>query len=303
MSAPLLTPRLSAWLDAGVEFRHGTHDVFVREDGDDGAPALLLLHGFPTSSWDWHRVWPTLVPRFRLIAPDLIGFGFSDKPRAYRYSVLEQADLCEALLADRGVAEVDVLAHDLGDTVAQELLARHEARVAASVQGLRLRSIVWLNGGLFPELHRPRPIQSLLASPLGFLVARLVNERLFAFAFARVFGAQSQPTEEEMSEYWAVVAHGGGHRIGHRLIAYLEERRRFRERWVDAMRTTRVPMRFVNGLSDPVSGAHMVARYRELMRDADVVELPDVGHYPQVEATDAVLAACDGLWRRAHEAR
>ena len=73
---------------------------------------------------------------------------------------------------------------------------------------------------------------------------------------------------------------------------------RHRERWVGATQTSRVPRRFIDGLLDPVSGAHMVARYRELVVVADVVELAGVGHYPQIEAPDRVLQACREFWRR-----
>jgi pimeloyl-ACP methyl ester carboxylesterase len=52
-----------------------------------------------------------------------------------------------------------------------------------------------------------------------------------------------------------------------------------------------VPLRLIDGLLDPVSGVHMAARYRELISEPDVVELPNVGHYPQLEAPEETLAA------------
>lgn len=71
----------------------------------------------------------------------------------------------------------------------------------------------------------------------------------------------------------------------------MAERRTHRERWVGALLTTKVPMRLVDGALDPVSGAHLAARYRDLVPDPDVVLLPRVGHYPQVEDPAGVLAA------------
>jgi len=71
----------------------------------------------------------------------------------------------------------------------------------------------------------------------------------------------------------------------------MAERREHRERWVGAITKPRVPIRVINGLADPVSGAHMIARYRELVASPDIVELPGVGHYPQVEAPDETVAA------------
>jgi pimeloyl-ACP methyl ester carboxylesterase len=250
-----------------------------------------LIHGFPTASWDWNRVWLDLCARFRVVAPDLLGFGFSAKPSGHAYSIFEQADLCERLLAERGIADAHVLAHDYGDTVAQELLARHEERRFARTPGLRLRSVCFLNGGLFPETHRARLIQRLLLGRFGPLLGRLSNERSFARSFSAVFARKTRPTKAELRDFWALLTSGDGHRIGHELIRYIPERKRNRERWVGALQKATIPLRVIDGAVDPVSGAHMAERYRELVPDPDVVLLEDVGHYPQVEAPDAVLAA------------
>ncbi|HET9314614.1 MAG TPA: alpha/beta hydrolase [Vicinamibacteria bacterium] len=276
---------LDDWRARGRSYFHRGHPVFYVEEGE--GPALLLVHGFPTASWDWSRVWAGLAARFRVIAPDLIGFGFSAKPRSYEYSLADQADLCAGLLAERGIRETDVLAHDYGDTVAQELLARsNEGRGS-----LALRSVCFLNGGLFPETHRPRLVQKMLIGPIGPLVGRLMTRSSFERSFRSVFGPRTQPTGDELDAFWRLVCEGGGLRVMHRLIRYMAERRTHRERWVGALQRARVPLRVVDGALDPVSGAHMVARYRELVPDADVVLLPDVGHYPQTEAPEAVLAA------------
>src|SRR5262249_35839405 len=160
----------AAWHTAGQDIAWRGHRIFYREQGD-GEP-LLLLHGFPTSSWDWRHVWDELARSYRVIAIDYLRFGFSDKPADGPYSVFAYADQGEAVLAQLGVARGHGLAHDLGDTVAQELLARERER-GGGVGGLaRLASVCLLNGGIFPELHRPRPIQRLLDSPIGFAVAR-----------------------------------------------------------------------------------------------------------------------------------
>jgi len=291
---PLPGERLRAWQAQGTHRTLCGHRIHVH--GSDPSPAgerplLVLVHGFPTSSFDWHALWPLLSPRFRLLAPDLVGFGFSAKPKDHVYSIFEQADLIEALLADHA-GEWHLLAHDYGDTVAQELLARH-AGPASDVAG-RLRSVCLLNGGLFPEAHRARFIQTLLASPLGSWLAPMMNRQRFGRSFASVFGKAQQPDEAELDAFWSLLAHDDGHLLAPRLLRYLHERKAHRERWVGALATSRLPIRFINGLDDPVSGSAMVARYRELMPAPDVVELPGVGHYPQVEAprrvADAVLA-------------
>ncbi|WP_137971312.1 alpha/beta fold hydrolase [Pseudomonas sp. F(2018)] len=250
----------------------------------EGEP-LLLIHGFPTASWDWHYLWQPLAAKYRVIACDMLGFGYSAKPREHVYSLLEQADLQQALLAHLGIGgPVHVLAHDYGDSVAQELIARHqEGR-------LQLASCVFLNGGLFPETHRPVLTQKLLLSPLGPLLGRLFSRSKLKANLTKVFGPQTPPSDSELDAFWELIAHNDGPAVMHRLIRYILDRRVNRERWVAAMQETAVPLRVIDGALDPISGAHMVARYRELIANPDTVLLEAIGHYPQTEAPAEVLA-------------
>jgi pimeloyl-ACP methyl ester carboxylesterase len=245
---------------------------------------LLLIHGFPTASWDWHYLWQPLAQRFRVIACDMLGFGDSAKPVNHEYSLLEQADLQEALLAHLKVEQaVHLLAHDYGDSVAQELLARHyESRVT-------LASCVFLNGGLFPETHRPVLVQKLLLSPLGWMIGRAFSRDGLVKSFRQIFGPHTRPSESEMDDFWSLVESHRGPRIMHKLIGYIPERRVWRDRWVTAMQRGEVPLRVIDGEVDPISGAHMVERYRQLIAEPDTVVLPGIGHYPQIEAAGQVL--------------
>src|SRR5690349_7698948 len=117
---------LEEWRAQGRSYEHHRQEIFYRDEG--AGEILLCIHGFPTASWDWHAIWPELVARFRVIAPDMVGFGFSAKPADYSYSIMDQADLHEGLLASLGIRRAYILAHDYGDTVAQELLARFHSR-------------------------------------------------------------------------------------------------------------------------------------------------------------------------------
>jgi pimeloyl-ACP methyl ester carboxylesterase len=275
---------LADWRAQGQSFDFRGHAMRYWTAGAASAEPLLLIHGFPTASWDWHYVWTALGQDYRLIACDMLGFGDSAKPRGHAYSLLEQADLQLALLKHLGVNEpLHVLAHDYGDSVAQELLARHhEGRIA-------LASCVFLNGGLFPETHHPVLVQKLLLSPIGGLIGRLFNRQKLAANFAKVFGPQTQPSARELDDFWSLIARNDGPGVMHRLIRYIPERRVQRERWLAAMQQGGVPLRLIDGAVDPISGAHMLARYRELIPAADTVLLEGIGHYPQTEAPGQVL--------------
>ncbi|HNH82067.1 MAG TPA: alpha/beta hydrolase [Acidobacteriota bacterium] len=278
---------LNDWKTRGKFFTYRGHQIFYRDEGT-GFP-VLCIHGFPTASWDWHCVWPELTSRFRVVALDMIGFGFSDKPHAYDYSIMDQATLHETFLEYLKIDRAHIFAHDYGDTVAQELLARCEDRSRQGQSGLEIKSVCFLNGGLFPEVHRARFIQKLLNSPLGSLIGKMITKEKFCRSLSAVFGPKTQPSTEELAAFWTLNSTNQGTQIAHKLIRYIGERKQFRERWVGTLQQTRIPLRVINGLADPVSGAHMVERYRELISNPDVVGLEGIGHYPQVEAPAAVL--------------
>ena len=273
--------RLDDWRAAGT-FRDSPYGpIFTRTEGS--GPALLFIHGFPTASWDWSAVWPAFTPCFRCLALDMAGFGFSAKPVAATYSIAKQADLLEHWLGAEGVTEYVCIAHDYGDTVAQELLARQGG------DGPQMTRLVLLNGGLFPETHQPLPLQKLLAGPLGPLIARLTTRRKFAANMRRIC---TRPLDDtDIDAMWTLLVHNDGLRLLPKLIGYMAERRLHRERWVGALQRAAIPVRLVNGIDDPISGAHMVARYRELIPRPDVIELAGVGHYPQFESPAEVTAA------------
>lgn len=280
-------PELRAWRDAGEFITVRGQRIHCRRGG--AGPRLLLIHGFPTSSVDWAPMWPMLTARFEVLAFDLLGLGFSTKPRGHRYSVGEQADVAEAVTQHHGWDSACVLAHDYGDTVAQELLARSDRDPEHAA--LRILRLCLLNGGLFPETHRARPIQRLLASPLGAGLAGLMRRRSFARSLNALFSPTRQLDEAAIDEYWALLQHGNGIRAVPSLLGYMAERRRERARWVGALQTTGVPLRLICGALDPVSGRHMADRYRELISRADIVLLDDVGHFPQLEDPGRVFAA------------
>lgn len=275
-----------AWRREGQRFTHRGHAIFHRVIGE-GEP-LLAIHGFPSASWDWHAILPGLTKRFRVIAPDLLGYGWSDKPRDFHYSIFDQADRLEALLAALAIDRVHLLAHDYGDTVAQELLARHRDRDG---DGLAIVSCCLLNGGIFPETHHARPIQKLLLTPLGPLVARLTSRRAFGRSMHAIFGKDTPPLPAFVDELWTLLREREGQLVIPRLIHYIRERREHRERWVGALQHGAVPLALIDGTSDPVSGSDMVARWRELVPNTRVTELTGIGHYPQIEDPAGVLRA------------
>jgi len=275
---------LNEWKQQGTLRTIAGYSLFSKVSDSDQAP-LVLLHGFPTASWDWHKIWDELEEHFRLITFDFLGFGFSDKPWPHAYQITEQADLCEALLRQLGIRQYHLLAHDYGNSVAQELMARQ----GAEHNGPLLKTVCFLNGGLFPEVHHPRPVQQLLAGPLGPLMAPFMSKGTLARSFRRIFGPETQPTNAEIDQFWQLIRENRGKRCIPALMQYMEERRQQRERWAPPVLEGLIPVRLINGPEDPVSGRHLGEHLLNMNPAADVVYINGVGHYPQVEAPAEVI--------------
>jgi len=276
---------IDEWQKKGDYLTINGHRIFVIDTASKHKETILLIHGFPTSSWDWEKVWEALSAGYRLIAMDMLGFGLSDKPNPHKYSIHEQADIVEDLINQLELKTFHVLTHDYGNTVGQELLARQNEGSAIGTW----TSICFLNGGLFPETHQALLIQKLLLSPLGPLINKLTTRSRFDVSVSRVFGENTKPSKEELDGFWALINHNNGRHIFHNLISYMSDRKTHRERWVAAMKDTQMPLALINGSVDPVSGAHMIAHYKDIVGEPDYLrELSDIGHWPQIEAPEKV---------------
>jgi pimeloyl-ACP methyl ester carboxylesterase len=280
---------LAEWWSGGervsLPLRGTERGIFVRRVG--AGPPMTLLHGFPSSSYDWAKVAPALAERHSLLVPDFLGFGDSDKPPDHDYSIHEQADLVEALWARERVGSTVVVAHDYAVSVVQELFARR----AEGALGVDLDAVHLLNGGLYPDVYRPQPVQATLLDPeQGPRVSANLNGEVFAAALRPTFADGFDATADS-ADIWQATSRRDGHLITHRLIRYIIDRQRHAERWVGALETTDAPVTFVWGMLDPVSGAHMAERIRERLPDAPFVALEDVGHWPTLEAPERVANA------------
>ena len=209
-----LTSRALAWQQSGTVERVRGRRIFVRESaGANDAPALLLLQGYPSSSFDWRHAF-SMLPGRRLIAFDFLGYGLSDKPRDHRYSLSAQADIAEEIAGRFAPASVVLVAHDMGSSVSTELLARDSEGQLT----FELASALLFNASLVRERASLLWGQRLLLSRLGPLAARLTSESGFRRQFGGIFSREHPLGEEEAADQWSLLAHNGGHRLLQRLI-------------------------------------------------------------------------------------
>ncbi len=275
----MLNPSLQAWLAQGQVCPVGKLDVFVVDVGPrDGKNALVLLHGFPSSSSDWRAMLPVLSRNHRVITLDFPGFGLSAKPPSYSYSLFEQADVASIVVRELGVKAAHLVAHDVGTSIACELVARQN-------RGLlpwEIQSLLLANGSLYLELAQLTVAQRILMGPLGPAFVRFSSERTFRRQIERVFG-QPVPSSE-IDDMWLQLSYRGGIDRLPQTIGYINDRKRFQGRWLEALSDSNVPLRMVWGTVDPIAVVAIAERLAREIPRATLIKLEGVGHYPQVEA-------------------
>jgi pimeloyl-ACP methyl ester carboxylesterase len=259
--------------------------------GPELRPPLLVLHGFPSSSFDFHRVVDRLAADRRVLLFDMLGYGLSDKPDI-AYSVDGQADIATALLGQLGVDRLGLLTHDVGDTVGGELLARN-------LEGgwdVEITDRTLTNGSIYMELARLSTGQQFL---LGLADERLpdespLDEAAVVAGVVATFSPGAVVDEMETAAQGQMIAHLDGHLLLPRLIRYVEERRRAEARFTGAIERHPSPLGVVWGRDDPIAVVTMTARLVQARPDVRLQVLDGVGHYPMVEAPERFLDAVLG---------
>jgi pimeloyl-ACP methyl ester carboxylesterase len=288
----VLTQRVESWRREGTVEDVLGRRLFVRRREGEG-PLLLLLHGFPSSSYDWRELL-MLRPEHAALAFDCLGYGLSEKPRDHLYALAGHADAAQELVRRAGSPPVFVVGHDMGTSVATELMARD----LRGELDFEMAGALLFNGSMLLHLAKPTVGQKILRSRFGPLASRLTTERGFRAQFSRIFSPEHPLTDEEAADQWSLIAHDDGQRIGHFLVHYMAERERFTERWHGAIRDWPGPLTLTWGLLDPVARTEVLDGLRELRPGVPVVELPELAHYPQIEDPPAIAAALDAALTR-----
>jgi pimeloyl-ACP methyl ester carboxylesterase len=285
-----LTAPLQAWLASGHVARVDDVDLYYRQVGTANAdhPWLVCFHGFPTSSWDWHALLPLLAKRRKVLVFDFPGYGLSEKPPNRGYSLKRQLDAAEALFRHLRIERFELLAHDMGNSVACELLRRREE----GGYPFELQSLTLLNGGIYMDQHRPLFTQRLLRAPgVGAIAARLTSWRLFRLQYPRVYANPEQFDQEHYASQWALLLNNDGRRTLHRIAGYMKERTRMGEAWTGPLHRLDLPLNVIWGREDPIAVYGIAETLCRNQPGARLVTLDGIGHYPQLEAPEWVAKA------------
>jgi len=291
------SPRAEEWLAKGSYFEWAPPredappvQIFHVELGEPDAPVIALVHGYPTSSIDWVEVAGKLSAGHRVCALDFPGFGFSDKPRGWGYSLRRDAELLDHYLAEVvGADSVVMAAHDRGDSVA----LIHAANAADGRARVGLEHLVLANANIFLPLSNLTDAQRLILHNPEVLDR--VTPELFAAGMGQAtFTPPRGPDDPEVRALAATFAHNDGIGVLNETIQYLLERSADEGSWLRALAATSLSTTVVWGVYDTVSPPRVATHvWDELLmfkpgRNA-LYLVPGANHYLQNDRPDAYV--------------
>lgn len=291
-----MNTRVNDWKSKGKIIKYNDYDIFYIKEGKGSD--LVIFHGYPYSTYDFKFMWKELTASFTVTAIDMLGMGFSDKPKNYNYTFENHVEIFTEILNRLNVKEFDILAHDLGNSVVQEMIAQDQE----GKNPFKIKSIAFLNGGLFIDVYQPRLIQKLLSKspkPIGKLLSKFLNKKNTSKAVSEVFGKNTKPSQELLDDYWDILTCNEGNLIAYLIGRLVFAKVNYKNRWTKAMQKTSIPMCFINGPADPNSGIHMANRYRKLIPNPNIILLNnEIGHWPQIEDKNAVLKSLFNFYKQ-----
>jgi pimeloyl-ACP methyl ester carboxylesterase len=259
--------------------------IFVYEEGE--GPVILFIHGFPTSCYDWREVIGALSGSYRCVAYDLVGFGLSEKPVAWSYSLFQQADVAQALVAGMGISAAHVVCHDVGTSLHTELLTREQSGRLP----FQVLSSTFLNGSVLREMATLTSFQKLLGNNETLPQAIEACNNMGANYVEGLKGIMSRPeciSENDALVMTELMLHDEGNRRLPAAAGYMRERHIHRDRWVASLQAAAHPVQFIWAAGDPVANVGMGRALRDLCPKAKYTELEGIGHFLLMEDPETV---------------
>jgi pimeloyl-ACP methyl ester carboxylesterase len=290
----MVSPAVQEWEARGHRITVDGQQVFVIDEpptaAESGDP-VLVLHGFPTSSYDWKAVVdPLRAAGRRVVLFDYLGFGLSDKPDV-RYSVRGYADTTEAVAAATGLERVVLATHDLGNSVGGEILRRS----LDGDLGFEVTNRIITNGSIYMDLVQLTAGQEMLLAAkdarIDLAALGIDPAQGFKGGVAGTFARPDAVPDDELEAHWELAAYQDGHQLLPRTIRYIEDRRKEERRYTEAIEVHPSPLHIVWGKLDPVARYPMAERLAGLRPDATFVTLEHAAHYPMLEDPPAFTAA------------
>lgn len=287
MKDSISTPSFSDWQSRGQYIEINQQKVFVIDEGT-GDEVIGILHGYPSCSYDYYAILPILTKKYRVIIHDHLGFGLSDKPINYSYSLIEQADIALAVWKKLNMNEVHLLAHDYGTSIGTEIIARYNQ----GYEPITLKTITLGNGSMLINMAQLLVTQKLLKhSFFGPIIANLSRKPILVNSFRKLWHDRSKINYKELDVLWEMLIFNNGRSVLPMISQYINERKKFWHRWIGGLEQTDKHINILWADKDPIAVIEMAYVLEDKIQSNTLSVLPNIGHYPMLEAPTAYANA------------
>lgn len=270
-----------------------TLNIFHSCQGDPANPAILMIHGYPTSSFDYAPLFEELTEDHYICTLDTPGYGFSDKPlNGYDYSIFDDAQLVDYYIREIVVLdEFVLLTHDKGDSVGLALLQIYQDY---DEKPYTIKYHFITNGNIYLPLAQLTTSQKALLNPTsGPLISSLLTATRFTEGLADVAFATTLP-QSEIDSYASIFYYQDGMAVQHEIIKYLNDRSENEVAWLETLGRSDIPTTLIWGELDEIAPLevpdHVWTKYLEGRETpAAYWRIPCADHYLQVDTPELIV--------------
>ncbi|PQJ74547.1 alpha/beta hydrolase [Polaribacter gangjinensis] len=210
-----------------------------------GEKIILVIHGYGSCSYDYHKVIDELKLTYRMVIPDLVGFGLSSKPTNYYFSMIQQAEIILTLLQKLKIKEVSIIAQGFGTGVLCEILSI----ISSGFSYLKINKIWLLNTSLSIELSPDRQTQDFVIKYINDTFLKISSSfEMFKKYIRKNFNDENSISDEELSIYWKLLTYEDGLKTLNFINYWIVEIQQYSNKWLEAIKNTTATIEIIWGI-------------------------------------------------------
>lgn len=269
------------WKNKGALVPVYNKNIFTIDTGGNHENCIVILHGYLSSSYDYHKVIPELSKNNRVIIHDLIGFGLSDKLENKYFTIIDQTDYVLELWDILGLNSFTLIAHDYGNLITQEILARKNH----ATTNIDIKNILFCNGSVPVNHSNYLDLHTLYKEDDSKkMVSMLTSFGIYKKVMREFFYDENKITEEELYEMWTLLEYNNGREIINFIYNYVKERKIFWNRWTNALKDTAVPIDLIWGKEKNIKEDYFTNLEEAKNANYNIYWIEKSGHFPMLES-------------------
>ena len=278
---------LTKWKNIHQAIRINGEKISFIDEGDS-QEVLLIIHGFGSNSIDYYKIIDKLQEKYRVIIPDLIGFGLSSKPKNYYYTILDHAQVLAEFLAKLSIHNVSIISHGFGTSILSELLTI----VKANPSNLTIKNIHLLNGSLTIEQCTVSSSRKIIENDITANFIKIISSfEMFKKYFRVSFFQNKAITDDELASFWELQNLNDGNEIIKFIDYCIIERKQISRKSMNTLREFSGQINIIWGDNDHLGSLKFGKRLHEIFKGSQLQIIKNCGHFPMLEKSEAFIDA------------